>query len=764
LRRTLLALAASLLLLAAFAAPGASAATAAVNPKVVIVVGATHSATPSYRTDADAIATEALKYTTNVVKVYSPNATWSAVKSKAAGASILIYLGHGNGWPSPYAAPDSTWSTKDGFGLNETAGNGDYNNKYYGEPYVSQLALAPNAVVILNHLCYASGNSEPGNAEPSKSVAMQRADNYITGFMKAGAAAVIASGHMSASYYVRALFTTHHTIDQLWRTAPDVNGHIYSFASYRTPGATVEQDPETTTSGWYRSVGGKLSTTSEQVTGARYADTGIDPTSFVVPGAATAKVDGTPLFATATLTGTPVATVSAATHLRLDAQAGSAPDGSTIFALHALDGSVSGFAAGSSLVPRDSAGPQLWTTDAGDGALSPNGDGSGDSLTLALRFSENVAWRVRFTSAAGDTLAQSTGTGSTATATWDGKTAGVAVPEGTYGYVVTATDAWGNAPLSAAGAITVDLTAPALDNAVTFAPSAATPTISPNGDGQTDTLGIGYDISEAGYLDVTIRNAAGTTVRAFSTRVAAGTGTVSWGGETTSGATAPDGVYSMTIRPRDLAGNLGPIQTGTVAVYRPISASAPSRALFFPQDGDAYSRSTTVGFTLASAATITWTIVDATGTVVRTRYNRQALPAGTYAFAWNGKTDSGTWAPRGWYRAVATATNGSLTQAVTSTKFLADAFRITVSDTTPARGQYLTVTAVTAEGLSRNPRLVVYQPGIVSWSATMTKVRSTTYRVRIHLKASGTGTLRLKVVGVDDGGHTNSTARLLPLH
>ena len=172
--------------------PSAAAATG--DPKVVIIVGATHGATAGYRADAERAYAEARKYTPNVVKVYSPNATWAKVKAAVVGASIVIYLGHGNGWPSPYTY-DAKYTTKDGFGLNATAGAGDYNNKYYGEPYVSTLDLAPNAVVILNHLCYASGNSEPGNAEPTVSVARQRADNYAAGFLKAGASAVIADGH-----------------------------------------------------------------------------------------------------------------------------------------------------------------------------------------------------------------------------------------------------------------------------------------------------------------------------------------------------------------------------------------------------------------------------------------------------------------------------------------------------------------------------------------------------------------------------------------
>ena len=236
-RRNVACLALSCVASLGLAVPSAAAATAPADPKVVIIVGATQGTTTEYRTSADVAYAEALRHTSNVVRIYSPNATWTRVKAAVAGASIVVYLGHGNGWPSPYAY-DPLFTTKDGFGLNATAGAGDSNTKYYGEPAIATLGLAPGAVVILNRLCYASGNSEPGRTEPTVTIARQRADNYAAGFLKAGAAAVIADGHGSADTYIRSLFTTHQSVLSLWRTQRNAIGNFVSFPSVRTPGAT----------------------------------------------------------------------------------------------------------------------------------------------------------------------------------------------------------------------------------------------------------------------------------------------------------------------------------------------------------------------------------------------------------------------------------------------------------------------------------------------------------------------------------------------
>jgi hypothetical protein len=245
----------TLLALMAFGPVGLASAAASVRiaPKVAIVVGPAGGATDSYRRLANEAAAAALKFTPNVVRLYSPDATWPAVKKALNGASIVVYLGHGNGWPSKYRdslAPD----TQNGLGLNPNAGAGD-THQYFGEGRIGkEIRLARNAVVVLSHLCYASGNSEPGLPEGSLEVGQQRVDNYAAGFIKAGASAVIAEGHMGPAYYVRSILAGKSSIDRIWRNSPSHNGNLLRFDSLRSPGYTAQMDPDRPTSGFYRSI------------------------------------------------------------------------------------------------------------------------------------------------------------------------------------------------------------------------------------------------------------------------------------------------------------------------------------------------------------------------------------------------------------------------------------------------------------------------------------------------------------------------------
>jgi hypothetical protein len=233
--------------------PGPVAAASKAAPKVVLIVGPAGAATDSYRRLADQAASAAAKFTPNVVRVYSPDATWTAVRQALQGASIVVYLGHGNGWPSRYR--DSPYPvTQNGFGLNPTAGNGNA-HQYFGEGAIGrEVKLARNAVVIFSHLCYASGNSEPGLPEGPLEVGQQRVDNYAAGFVQAGASAVIADAFLGPEYYVRSILAGKGTIDRIWRKAPSYNGNLLRFASLRSKGYIAQMDTDTPTSGFHRSI------------------------------------------------------------------------------------------------------------------------------------------------------------------------------------------------------------------------------------------------------------------------------------------------------------------------------------------------------------------------------------------------------------------------------------------------------------------------------------------------------------------------------
>jgi len=122
-------------------------------------------------------------------------------------------------------------------------------------------------VVILNRLCYASGDSEWGRPNPTKSVAMRRVDNYGAGFLRANAKAVFAIGIDSASYTLRSILSSTKTIGQIFKSDParDLR-YDFSFASVRTPGNRAWMDPYAP-GRYYRSVVGQLGLTAAAVRG-----------------------------------------------------------------------------------------------------------------------------------------------------------------------------------------------------------------------------------------------------------------------------------------------------------------------------------------------------------------------------------------------------------------------------------------------------------------------------------------------------------------
>ncbi|HET6745720.1 MAG TPA: Ig-like domain-containing protein [Candidatus Limnocylindria bacterium] len=203
----------------AWAALGVTPAAAADPLKVVIIVGPTGAQTDGYRSTGNSIANAAEAAGAEVVKVYSPRATWARVRNAVAGANVVVYLGHGNGYPSPYST--SEWTDRvNGWGLNRTTENGDSDNwsttmVYCGEKALlgtltasdgsaqwnycggktntDGIAPAANWVMIYNKACYTPGAGEGWDVKATESVAFQRVRNYSYPALKQGGGAYFAT-------------------------------------------------------------------------------------------------------------------------------------------------------------------------------------------------------------------------------------------------------------------------------------------------------------------------------------------------------------------------------------------------------------------------------------------------------------------------------------------------------------------------------------------------------------------------------------------
>jgi len=254
--------------------PDARAGSDAAGMKAVIIVGPASSSTWEYLDAGERIARQAERQGMDVRRIFTPRATWKRVKQNIQGANLVVYLGHGNGWPS--AMGPFRGESKDGFGLNPCEGDCGTSapTKYYGEKFVrDEIRLAPRSVVYLHRLCYASGNSESGMAPVfNKDLATERASNFASGFLDAGAGVVFALGWEQQIDLPEMLATSNKTMDQLfmlkgsdYRDAYDgfIGWDDYYRRSTRDAGARVHQDPHPR-HGHLRAITGDLELTARE--------------------------------------------------------------------------------------------------------------------------------------------------------------------------------------------------------------------------------------------------------------------------------------------------------------------------------------------------------------------------------------------------------------------------------------------------------------------------------------------------------------------
>jgi hypothetical protein len=184
--------------------------------KVVIIVGPVGSQTDNYREKGDRIAETAEAAGATVVKVYSPDATWDNVRAAVNGANVIVYVGHGNGYPNPYSSGHEWTDRVNGWGLNmrEDDGDGDTINVdmvYCGEKALrgtltssdgatqrqycdgGPITPAPGFVMVYSNACYTPGAGEGFDEPATEAVAVTRVASYSRPVFALGGRAYFAS-------------------------------------------------------------------------------------------------------------------------------------------------------------------------------------------------------------------------------------------------------------------------------------------------------------------------------------------------------------------------------------------------------------------------------------------------------------------------------------------------------------------------------------------------------------------------------------------
>jgi flagellar hook assembly protein FlgD len=253
--------------------PAVRAGSGAAGLKAVVIVGPASSSTWEYLQEGERIARQAEAQGMDVRRIFTPRATWKRVKQNIQGANLVVYLGHGNGWPSIYAPyrPES----KNGFGLNpcEDDCGTSAPTKYFGEAFIrNEIKLAPKAVVYLHRLCYAAGNSESGMPPVfNKDLATERVSNFAAGFLDAGAAAVFAYGWGHKVDLPATLANSNKSMDEIFQMKGSAGDYYDGFVGWddyyrrstRTDGARIHLDPHRR-HGHLRAVTGDLTMTANE--------------------------------------------------------------------------------------------------------------------------------------------------------------------------------------------------------------------------------------------------------------------------------------------------------------------------------------------------------------------------------------------------------------------------------------------------------------------------------------------------------------------
>jgi hypothetical protein len=254
----------------------------------------------------------------------------------------------------------------------------------------------------------------------------------------------------------------------------------------------------------------------------------------------------------------------------------------------------------------------------------------GGQVRFQARLSQSLPWTVNVTDSTGAVVATGTGTSDVIDWTWDASTA---LP-GQYAWTISA----GDSVLPATGTIGARPVVLALTSA-----TASPKTITPNGDGQTDSTQISYTLTAPATVTATLRGPDGSDLSVlFSQSRQPGKQSFRF-----AAAGVADGRYEIVLSATD--GKQTVSSVVPVLVDRTVHLFAATPASFSP-NGDGVQDELAFSFELTRAATVHLDIAQA-GKTIASVYSADLQP-GPQSVTWNGGT-----AKDGKYAGVLTATN-----------------------------------------------------------------------------------------------------------
>jgi len=399
----------------------------------------------------------------------------------------------------------------------------------------------------------------------------------------------------------------------------------------------------------------------------------------------------------------------------------------------------------------DTTPPTITAASISSPFISPNGDGRLDTVTASHTSPDAATWRLTVSPLSGTTVGSAirtiTGSGSSASATWNGRTsAGLFAAQGRYRLRLAAIDAAGN-QTAKDWAVTLDVTAP------TLGASASPGSISPNDDGVADRTTVSWSATEP-ITGVARLYRATTAIRSWPI-VSSIRGSVAWDGTDGTGSTVADGVYRLRLHGRDAAGN-ATLRDVRLTVDRTLTSVSTNPTRFYPHDLDGLARKTTFTYSLARSASVTVQVFRG-GTYVRTAFSGRSEAAGSHSWSWDGRDRTGAMAARGLYTIRVTAVSWIGSTAL-ARPVRSDAFATGLSTTTLEAGQTLTVTFATVEALSTAPRVTFDQTNLATVTKTATALGGGQYRVTFGVASNGAGAATVSIVGRDTAGGTNRSS------